>query len=143
MKIQAKLINHITLNGRKETGEKNLVKGFKKLQKNYKKKTHEIFQLAIIYSISIFKIHKVKNKKNKTNEFKEIPGFIKNNKTRTSLAIKTLLLHTNTQNEAFAKKLTKEILITSKNKGNNVEKKNEVQKNILNQKHFFRYYKWK
>lgn len=145
MKIQTKLINHITLNGKKETGEKNLRKSLKELQKKLKKKPQGIFQFALIYATPIFKLHRIKNKnarKNKKNKFREIPGFIKNQEARTSLAIKFILTNTRKKGEAFYTKLNKEILLTAKNEGKSIENKNQLQKTILTKKHFFRYYRW-
>ena len=80
MKIKNKLVNHITLSGKKETSEKNLLKSFKELQKNSFKKLNNIIQLALIYTMPLFKLHVIKNKKRKKSKKKknrEIPGFIK------------------------------------------------------------------
>ena len=59
MEIKNKLLNHLTLSGKKETGEKNLIKSVKKLQKNSFKNSKKIFQLALINSTPIFKLHKI------------------------------------------------------------------------------------
>lgn len=145
MKIKTKLINHLMLNGKKETGEKNLLKSIKELQKNSSKKSHGVVQLALIYSTPVFKLHRIKNKnrkKNKSNRFREIPGFIKNKEARTSRAIKFILLNTQKKGESFFKKFNKEIFKNVKNKGNSIETKNELQKNVLTKKHFFLYYRW-
>jgi len=145
MKIENKLINHLMLSGKKETGEKNLLKSIKELQKNSRKKSNGIFQLAFIYSTPIFKLHRIKNKnrkKNKSNKFREIPGFIKNKEARISLAIKFILFNTKKRGESFYKKFKKEVLLNAKNKGNSIETKNELQKSVLTKKHFFLYYRW-
>lgn len=143
MQIKTKLVNHLMLNGKKETGEKNLLKSVKELQKSSSKKSSRVFQLAVLYSTPIFKLHKIRNKKRKkANKFKEIPGFIKNKQARTSLAIKFILLNTKRKGEHFFKKFNKEILLNAKNQGVSIEAKNELQKNILTKKHFFKYYRW-
>lgn len=145
MKIETKLINHITVHGKKETGEKNLLKSIKEMQRNSKKKSTGVFQLALIYSTPIFKLHRIKNKnrkKNKNNKFREIPGFIKNKNARTSLAIKLILESTKKKKHFFYKNFNKEILTSAQNKSVSIETKNELQKNVLTKKHFFKYYRW-
>lgn len=143
MQIKTKLVNHLMVNGKKETGEKNLLKSVKELQKSSNKKSSRVFQLAMLYSTPIFKLHKIRNKKRKkANKFREIPGFIKNKQARTSLAIKFILLNTKKKGEHFFKKFNKEILLNATNQGLSIEIKNELQKNILTKRHFFKYYRW-
>jgi ribosomal protein S7 len=145
MKIKTKLINLLTLNGKKEVGEKNLLKSIKELQKNSNKKYSEILHLALIYATPIFKLHRIKNKKikkNRNKKFKEIPGFIKNKNSRISLAIKFILLSIRNKSETFYKKFNKEILLNAIENGNTLQVKNELQKSILIKKHYFRYYRW-
>jgi ribosomal protein S7 len=147
MKILNKLINHITLNGKKETGEKNIIKSIKNLQKSSFKKTSEIVKLALIYSTPIFKIHKIKNKKKKkkNQKIKEIPGFIKDQKARISLAIKFILqnIKKKEKNNIFYEKFTKEILLNATSKSNSIQFKNELQKNVLTKKRYLFFYRWK
>ena len=147
MKIKNKLVSHLLLNGKKETGEINLLKSIKELQKNSNKKSNEIFQLALIYSTPIFKLHKITNKrkkKKKSAKFREIPGFIKNKNIRTSLAIKFILLNTKNKEETlnFSIKFSKEILLNAKNKGSSIKTKNNLQKDVLTKKRYFLYYQW-
>jgi ribosomal protein S7 len=146
MEIKNKLLNHLTLSGKKETGEKNLIKSIKKIQKNSLKSSEKIFQLALIYSTPIFKLHKIKNKKKKkrASKFKEIPGFIHNKNSRTSMAIKFILNTTkkNSLSQSFYLKLNSEILDCAKNKSIAVEAKNNLQKDILTKKRYFLYYRW-
>lgn len=146
MEIKNKLLNHLTLSGKKETGEKNLIKSIKKIQKNSLKSSDKIFQLALIYSTPIFKLHKIKNKKRKKkgSKFKEIPGFIQNKNARTSLAIKFILTSTKKNNNStnFYSKLNEEILDCAKNKSISIETKNNLQKDILTKKRYFLYYRW-
>lgn len=145
MKIKNKLINHITLSGKKETSEKNVIKILKELQKSSFKKFSNIIQFSLIYSIPIFKLHVIKNKKrkkSKTNKNREIPGFIKNKNSRISSAIKFILQNTKNNNKIFYRKFCKEIQLSAKNKSNTVKIKSDLQKNILTKKHYFRYYRW-
>jgi ribosomal protein S7 len=145
MKIKTKLINLLTTDGKKEVGEKNLIKSLKELQKNSNKKDSEILNLALIYSAPIFKLHRIKNKKikkNRNKKFKEIPGFIKSQNSRISLAIKFILLSIKNKSETFYKKFNKEILTSAAQNSNTIQIKNELQKNIQTKKHYFRYYRW-
>lgn len=146
MEIKNKLLNHLTLNGKKETGEKNLIKSIKKIQKNSLKSSEKIFQLALIYSTPIFKLHKIKNKKKKkrASRFKEIPGFINNKSSRTSMAIKFIVnsIKKNNLSQSFYLKLNAEILDCAKNKSISVEVKKNLQKDILTKKRYFLYYRW-
>lgn len=143
MQIKTKLINHLMLNGKKETGEKNLLKSIKELQKNSNKRSNGIVQLALIHSTPVFKLHRIKNKnRKKNNKFREIPGFIKNKEARTSRAIKFILLNTKKKGESFVKKFNKEIFKNAQIKGISIETKNELQKSVLTKKHFFLYYRW-
>nr|YP_009167308.1 ribosomal protein S7 [Fistulifera solaris]ALG35776.1 ribosomal protein S7 [Fistulifera solaris] len=148
MKIKTKLINHLTLNGKKETSEKNLLKSVKELQKNSTKRFSKVFQLALIHSTPIFKLHKIKLKKRKKVKitgFERYLDFLKTRTSRISLALKFILKNSKKNIEYFSQSqsLSKEILICSKNKGESVKTKSELQKNVLAKKHFFRYYRWK
>ena len=143
--IKNKLLNILTVSGKKEIGEKILVKSIKKIQKTSIKSSKKIYQLALIYSTPIFKLHKIKNKKRKKKalKFKEIPGFIHNKKARTALAIKYILSNTSKQNSInFYSKLNMEILDCAKNKSHTIDTKNNLQKDILSKKRYFLYYRW-
>ena len=142
MKIKNKLINQITINGKKEISEKILIKSLKELQKNSTKKYKNIIQLVLIHTKPIFKLHIIKNKKRKKKRVKEIPGFIKNKSSRISLSMKFILQNIKKGNNTFYKKLWKEILLDAKNQGNSIQTKMELQKEILTKKHYFRYYRW-
>lgn len=145
LKIKDKLINHIMQNGEKKTSEKILLKSLKKLQKNCLKETKEIIKLALICSTPIFKLHKIKNKKlkKKKRKTKEIPSFITNNQARISLAIKLILKSLKKKSQNFSLEFQKEILLNSQKKGNAIQTKNELQKQVLLNKRYFNFYRWK
>ena len=65
IELKNKIINHLILNGKKETGEKILLKSFKELQKSSKKQPKKLIKLALIFSTPIFKIYKITIKKKK------------------------------------------------------------------------------
>jgi ribosomal protein S7 len=145
LEFKNKLINHIMINGNKKTSEKILLKSFKKLQKDSQKQSKKIFQLAIINSTPIFKLHIFKIKKKRKKRIKEIPAFITNKYTRISLAIKLILskISENKRLNNFFNEFKKEILLTSQQKGTIVESKNNLQKQVLLKKHLFAFYRWK
>lgn len=131
------------LDGKKSISEKIVLQSFKELQKFSRKQSTKLVQLAIIYSMPIFKIHKHINKNRKKKYAKEIPILVISRKTRVSLAIKFILK--NMQHDklsCFYARFCAEILSTSQNEGFTVQVKNEVQKQVLLKKHFFFYYKW-
>lgn len=143
--IQKKFINHLMKNGEKKTSEKILLKSLKTLQKNSIKKSQKIYQLALIHSTPIFKLHKISNKKLKkrTKKVREIPTFISNKQSKISLAIKLILKNLKRkENLRSYQELKKEILSSATEKSNTIQIKNELQKHILTKKRYFLYYRW-
>jgi ribosomal protein S7 len=145
LELKNKLINHIMINGNKKTSEKILLKSFKKLQKESQKQSKKIFQLAVINSTPIFKLHIYKMKKKRKKRIKEIPTFITNKYHRISLSLKFILskILENKQFNKFFNEFKKEILITSQRKGVIIESKNNLQKQALLKKHLLVFYRWK
>lgn len=141
-----KIINHIMNDGKKKTSENVLFKTIKNLQKESKKQLKQIIQLAIINSTPTFKIHKIENKKQKkkNRKIKEIPAFIPKINARTSKAIKFILSSIEKKNpKKFYKTLNQEIISTAQSKGTAIDLKNNLQKQVILQKHFFKHYRWK
>ena len=142
-KIKLKLINHLLKNGNKKTCEKILLKSLKNIQKNSLKSYKKVLKIAIINSASVFRITKLKQKKRKKKSVKEIPTFILNNFERISWSLKAILIYSKKQNaNNFYKKLKQEIIINSKNKGNAVDKKIDLHKQILPKKRLLLYFRW-
>jgi ribosomal protein S7 len=141
-----KIVNHLMKNGEKKISEDILLKSIKELQKRSKKKSKNIFQLALSYLISVFKWHTVLNRKqkNRDKKIKEMAIFIEFKKIRISITIKFILANTQkVKKNSFYLKLKEEILlILSQPQSVIVQKKNELQKQVLFQKHFFLYYRW-
>ena len=140
--IKNKIKNHLTIEGKKETSEKILLKSFKALQKISKKQSEKLIRLNIILFIPIFKVYKSTNKNKKKKKIKEIPKIISTKKARISLAIK-LILSTlkHKKSNSFYTKFYKEILLNLKNKEFSTQIKNQIQKQALIKKHFS-FYKW-
>jgi ribosomal protein S7 len=142
-KIKLKLISHLLKNGNKQTCENILLKSFKNIQKDSLKSPKKVIKIAITNSASIFRIVKLKQKKRKKKSVKEIPTFILNNFERISWSLKVILESSKKQNaNNFYKKLKQEIIINSKNKGNSVDKKIDLHKQILPKKRLLLYFRW-
>jgi len=142
--IRNKIINHLTLNGNKRTGEKVLIESIKKIQKESKKSLKKLIQLAIINTTPVFKVHKISNKKRKKkkNKVKEIPAFISNSNARVSLAIKLILLSLKKKKKNASTIIKNEIMQNSKNEGASIQVKDELQKKALLNKRYLSYYRW-
>jgi len=136
--LKNKIINHLTLNGNKQTSEKKFNKTLKELNKESIKITKELIRLALIKSSPIFKLHIIKQKKRKKKNIKEIPTFISKKNRRTSLAIKFIISTIKEKKNSFAN----EILNILKNNSETVNKKNISQKQVLKQKRYFSFYRW-
>ena len=95
MKIKSKLINHLIIDGKKEISEKTFNKNFKTLQKKSLKCSSKVFQLALISSTSVFRLHRISLKNRKKKKVREVPGFLRNRENRISLALKFLVKTTN------------------------------------------------
>lgn len=142
--IRKKIINHLTKNGKKHTAEKILNKSIKTIQKSSNKLSKEIVQLALIYSLPTFKIHKILNKqKRRGQQIKEIPAFISNKHSRTSLSIKYILnVVRKNKSISFYMKLKNELLTGAQNKNNSITMKDQLQKSVLLNRRFLTYFRW-
>nr|WDD39302.1 ribosomal protein S7 [Gomphonema parvulum] len=145
LSVKTKLLNHLTKNGEKKTSEKILFKSLKKLQKDSSKPTKDVLKTALVLSTPVFKVHVIENKKQrkKNRKIKKIPYFIVNNNSRISLAIKFIMKSINNKVKPLYSKLQNEILWTSQQKGDSINFKKELQKQVLINKKYFNFYKWK
>lgn len=136
-----KMINHLILNGKKETGEKLLLRTLKEFQRTSFKQSKKLINMGIILSAPIFKLHKIKNKK-KAKSSKEIPAIINNKKSRISLSIKFILMGLKQKAlKHFYIALYEEIILNIKTQGLAISIKNNIQKQALLRKNFFYYYR--
>lgn len=152
LEIKKNIINRIIKNGEKKTSEKILLKCFKELQKESLKQTKNLIKLALISSMSIFKLvqvsnKKIKKKKGRANVIKVIPDIIRTNNSRVSLAIKLIKTTIqNKKNKHFFNKFYSEILLNSQNKGDTINRKDELQIQALilyQKKRYLKKYKWR
>lgn len=144
--IKKKIINHLTVNGEKKTSEKLFLQSFKELQKESAKQSNLLLKISLANSTPIFKLHKIENKKQrkKNRKIKEIPSFLSSHKARISLAIKFILKVTAKRKaNKYYKKLNKEILSNLQNKGDASLLKDDLQKQVLINKRYFQFYKWR
>jgi ribosomal protein S7 len=142
--IKNKIINNLTLNGKKDTSNKIVLKSLKQLQKNSLKQSKKLINLSFILTTPIFKIHKIikKRKKKKKKSIIEFPVLINSNKSKLSSAVKFFLSTLQTKNsEPFYTKFYTEILSNIQNENSSVKFKNSIQKQALTKKHVFYYYK--
>ena len=145
--LQTKLINHITKNGKKHKSEKTIIKSFKATQKSQKKNHGKITKLSILNTIPVFKIIKLTDKKRKKKSTKEIPTLVSSYTSRVSLGLKYLIKTTNntptqTKQNTFFKKLKNELLLGTLSENNANTIKNNFQIKALQEKKYFRFYRW-
>jgi ribosomal protein S7 len=140
--IKNKIINHLTLNGNKQTSEKKFNQNLKELNKTSTKLIKELIKLALIKVIPIFKLHIIKKKKKKKKIIKEIPTFISNTNRRTSLAIKFIILSFKEKKRKNNNLLSYEILNILQNNSETINKKNTLQKQVIKHKRYFSFYRW-
>jgi ribosomal protein S7 len=134
------LFNHILKNGKKQISEKTLKNCNKLLQKSQKKSHNEILKQAILNTTSTFRIISLKKRKGKV----EIPVFLSSITHRTSWGIKSLVktVVTSKQSNALFKQLKSEIESSFKAESETIKTNEELQKQILQKKKYFKYYKW-
>lgn len=144
--IQNKIVSHIMLDGKKKTSEQLVLKSFKQLQMNSTKQTKKIFQLCLLNSTPIFKLHQSSNKKvkKKKRKIRIMPVFISNMSNRISLGIKFIIknIRKKKPNTYFYNKLTHEILLLSENKGFILDITKENSKKVLLNKRYTKHYRW-
>ena len=142
--LKNKIVNSFMVHGKKKTGEKILLKLVKSLQKNTNKNYKNLIQLAIINSTPTFKLNEQIMKRGKRKSVKSIPSFIPNDTLRINLALKLVrnVSLKNRDNIYFYESLSKEILDSVYFKSQSVDKKNELQKQILLNKRYLSKFRW-
>lgn len=145
-KLKQKVLNHFMLNGKKQTSESALLKTSKLIQKSNKQQHVGIVKLAIINTTPAFRVIQLTNKKKKKKDTlnKEIPAFVPDYSFRSSWALKHLIIASKKKSisNIFSHRLKHEILLNAEYKGEAVNFKNELQKQALQKKKFFKYYRW-
>jgi len=134
----------IMVSGKKNTGEKILLKFAKKLQKSNNKHFKKIIQLAIINSTSSFKLNEQVVKKGKRKAVRSTPSFIATDSLRVMASLKTIkrTVVKNKNSARFYEALANEVLLASSLKGQSVDKKTELQKQVLANKRYLSKFRW-
>lgn len=142
--LKNKIVNTLMKSGKKITGEKILLKSLKSLQKLTDKSFKVLLHSAIVNSASAFKINEQAVKKGKRKAIKSIPSFIINDSLRITTALKLLTkISTKNKNSNFLyKKLVSEILSSSAMKSQSIDRKNEIQRQILVNKRYLSKFRW-
>ena len=142
--LKSKIINTLMINGRKTAGEKILLKSLKSLQKSTDKNFKTLLHSAIVNLASAFKVSEQAVKKGKRKTVKSIPSFIISDSLRITTALK-LLTKTSMKIKSsnfLYKKLVGEILSSSVLKGQTIDRKNEIQRQILVNKRYLSKFRW-
>jgi ribosomal protein S7 len=142
--LKTKIINVLMVSGKKSTGEKILLKSAKKLQKVSTKHFKTLMQMAIINSTSTFKLNEQIVKKGKRKTVRSVPSFVVTDQFRIMLSLKLI------KNAAFKSKgsnefyesLANEVLMASSLKGQSINIKTDLQKQILANKRYLAKFHW-
>jgi ribosomal protein S7 len=138
-KLKKKITNYIFKQGKKQRSEKILKISIKSIQKFQKKSHYDIIKLTMLNSIPAFRVIKLKKKKSNI----EIPTFISSLQHRTNWGIKYLIkTFTSETNNTLNQKLKKTFLTNTTTKNEIIKFKDELQKNALKKKSYFKYYRW-
>lgn len=142
--LKNKIVSALMKSGKKKTGEKILIKFLKLLQKSTDKDFKVILQSAIINSTSTFKLNEQSIKKGKRRAKKYTPSFIISDSLRivTTLKLIKKVSAKNRSSSYFYQSLMTEILAASASKGQSVDQKNELQKQILINKRYLSKFRW-
>lgn len=142
--LKTKIINIIMVCGKKNTGEKILLHFAKKLQKSNNKQFKKLVQLAIINSTPTFKLNEQIVKKGKRKVIKNSPSFIMTDVLRVMISLRLIkyLGIKNKNSNQFYVTLANEVLLASNQKGHSVDKKTELQKQILLNKRYLSKFHW-
>jgi small subunit ribosomal protein S7 len=142
--LKNKVLNTLMLSGKKTTCEKVVLKSVKLLQKSTIKNCRSVIQLAVINSTPTFKLNEQALKKGKRKSTKDVPSFILSDSLRTMMSLKFLkeVASKNRGSVDFYQSLAKEVLSSSFYKSQSVDKKNELQKQVLVNKRYLSKFRW-
>ena len=142
--LKTKIVNTLMISGKKKTGEKVLLKFAKLLQKSTNKNFKSLVQLAIVNSTPTFKLNEQILKKGKRKTIKSTPSFITSDSLRIMTSLKFIrnAVAKNKSSVYFYESLVNEIMASSALKSQAVDKKNELQKQILINKRYLSKFRW-
>lgn len=142
--LKARITTAFMLNGKKRTIEKILLYVSKRVQKSTTKNFKSVFHLALINSTIPFEINEQSVKKGKRKSTRNIPAFVLSDSSRIVKTLKRFKKSFNRSgsSESFCDGFTKEILSSSNMKGTMLEKKDELQKQIIVHKRYLSRFRW-
>ncbi len=142
--LKSRIINSLMISGKKEIAEQILNKLIKFLLKSTNKNTINLIQLSIINSTPVFKLNEQIIKQGKRKAIKITPAFIAKNYLRIMFSLKLLnkIAFTAKTENVFYMKLAKEIMKSAKLKSESVNRKNELQKQVLLNKRYVSKFRW-
>ena len=128
MTLKGVLLNHLVINGNKQTSEKLFLKSIKLSQKRLKKDHRDIFKSAIVLSSPIVGLKSVSKGRKQSKDF----PFVLHKRIRISLAIK-LILHTvnKTSKASFSSDFSNEMILASQNVSSSTKSKQEIHNNAF------------
>ena len=142
--LKSKIVSTLMIHGKKNTSEKILLKFGKRLQKSTNKNFKGLLQLALINSTPTFKINEQVIKKGKRKAIKSTPSFIASESLRITTSLKSIkqVVSKSKGSMFFYETFAKEVLSTSALKSQVVDKKNELQKQVLINKRYLSKFRW-
>ena len=128
MALKNVLLNHLVINGNKQTSEKLFLKSIKFSQKRLKKDHKDIFKSAIILSSPIVSLKTISKGRKQSKEF----PFVLHKRIRISLAIKLILHIVNkTSKTSFSTAFSNEMTHAAQNTSSSNKSKQEIHNNAF------------
>ncbi len=142
--LRTKIINILMKSGKKNTGEKILLKFAKRLQKFSNKHFKNLVQVAIINSTPTFKINEQIVKKGKRKSVRSTPSFITSDSLRIMNALKLFkrVVEKNKNSSQFYETFVNEVLSAASSKGQSVDRKTDLQKQVVANKRYLSNFRW-
>jgi len=142
--LQRKIINTMMHSGKKTTSEKILLKSVKRVQKQSVKNFKQLLKSALINTTPTFKVNEQIVKRGKRKSVKVVPSFISGDTLRLTSALKLLKTSAvkSRKSQPFYVSLVDEILSASISKSMAVDKKAEIQSQVLLNKRYLSKFRW-
>lgn len=139
-----KMVNMLMKHGKKKTSEKLVLKFLKFFQKSTNKNAKTLFSLALMNTTFTFKVKEQTIKRGKRKTTRINPVFLTNNYLRIAMVLKFIKENVAKDNNrsVFYKAFVKEILLSAEGKGVIIDKKNNLQKQLLTNKRYLSKFRW-
>ena len=142
--LRHKIINILMNSGKKNIGEKILLKSFKSLQRSSTRRALTVFCMSVVNSTSAFKINEQATKKGKRKAVKIVPSFVINDSLRIANTLKSIKrISTKSRgSHPFYQSFLVELLSISDSKSKVIEQKIKIQRQILTNKRYLTKFRW-